>query len=135
MRFGFHYSPYKFDSGPEREFFENILRELNQKPDDVEDIYFTGAIDDPEKTDFLFEYKDKKGDWHNYTPDFLIRKKNGKMLIVEIKGKPFVDKQKEKEMKKVEKLNPERLKYEILEVSKENLGFNQVEKVKRWIYK
>ena len=56
------------------------------------------------------------------------------MLIVEIKGKPFVDKQKEKEMKRVEKLNPERLKYEILEISGENLGFNQVEKVKRWIY-
>ena len=135
LPFGFHYSPYNFDSGPEREFFESILRELNEDPDDIEDIYFTGAIDDPNKTDFFFEYKDKEGRWHNYTPDFLIRKKNGKMLIVEIKGEPFKDKQKEKEMRRVENLNPERLKYEILETSRDELGFNETEKVKKWIYK
>jgi len=57
------------------------------------------------------------------------------MLIVEIKGKPFIDKQKEKEMKRVEKLNPEKLKYEILETDKDSLGFNEVEKVRKWIYK
>jgi len=135
LPFGFHYSPYNFDSKPERDFFESVLRELNEDKDDVEDIYFTGAIDDPNKTDFFFEYKDKKGSWHNYTPDFLIRKKNGKMLIVEIKGEPFKDKQKEKEMRQVENLNPERLKYEILETTKDSLGFNEVEKVKKWIYK
>lgn len=135
LPFGFHYSPYNFDSKPEKDFFESVLRELNEDKDDVEDIYFTGAIDDPNKTDFFFEYKDKKGSWHNYTPDFLIRKKNGKMLIVEIKGEPFKDKQKEKEMRQVENLNPERLKYEILETTKDSLGFNEVEKVKKWIYK
>jgi len=135
LPFGFHYSPYNFDSGPEREFFESILRELNEDPDDIEDIYFTGAIDDPNKTDFFFEYKDKEGRWHNYTPDFLIRKKNGKMLIVEIKGEPFKDKQKEKEMRRVENLNLERLKYEILETSRDELGFNETEKVKKWIYR
>jgi len=137
LAFGFHYSPYNFDSEPEKEFFENILRELNEDSDEVEDIYFTGATDNPSKTDFFFEYKDKGGKWHNYTPDFLIRKKNGKMLIVEITGerdrgnKPL----KEKEMRKVEKLNPERLKYEILETSRDTLGFNEVEKVRKWIYK
>lgn len=136
LPFGFHYSPYNFDSEPEREFFESVLRELNENPDEVEDIYFTGAIDDPNKTDFFFEYKDKEGKWHNYTPDFLIRKKNGKMLIVEITGerdrgnKPL----KEKEMRKVEKLNPERLKYEILETSRDELGFDELEKVKKWVY-
>jgi len=135
LPFGFHYSPYNFDSEPEREFFESILRELNEDPDKVEDIYFTGAIDDPNKTDFFFEYKDKDGRWHNYTPDFLIRKKNGKMLIVEVKGEPFKDKQKEKEMRRIEKLNPEKLKYEILETSRDTLGFNETEKVKKWIYK
>jgi hypothetical protein len=137
LPFGFHYSPYNFDSEPEREFFESVLRELNEDPDKVEDIYFTGAIDDPNKTDFFFEYKDKDGRWHNYTPDFLIRKKNGKMLIVEITGerdrgnKPL----KEKEMRKVEKLNPERLKYEILETKREELGFGEIKKIKEWIYK
>jgi len=75
LSFGFHYSPYNFDSESEREFFESILRELNEDPDGIQDIYFTGAIDDPNKTDFFFEYKDKEGKWHNYTPDFLVRKK------------------------------------------------------------
>ena len=135
LPFGFHYSPYNFDSGPEKDFFESVLRELNEDKDDIEDIYFTGAIDDPNKTDFFFEYKDKKGSWHNYTPDFLIRKKNGKMLIVEIKGEPFKDKQKEKEMRRVEGLNPEKLKYEILETTREELTFGELEKVKKWIYK
>jgi hypothetical protein len=134
LPFGFHYSPYNFDSLPEKEFFENIIRELNEDPDDVEDIYFTGAISDPNKTDFFFEYKDKNGKWHTYTPDFLIRKKNGKMLIIEIKGEPFKDEQKEKEMRQVEKLNPEKLKYEILETTRDELSFGEIEKVKKWIY-
>ncbi|MDD5689791.1 MAG: hypothetical protein PHQ76_05910, partial [Caldisericia bacterium] len=134
LPFGFHYSPYNFDSLPEKEFFESILRELNEDPDKIEDIYFTGAIDDPNKTDFFFEYKDKNGKWHNYSPDFLIRKKNGKMLIVEIKGEPFKDKQKEKEMRQVENLNPDRLKYEILETNRDELGFDEMEKIKKWIY-
>lgn len=124
-------------SEPERDFFESILRALSEDPDNIEDVYFTGAIDDPNKTDFFFEYKDKEGTWHNYTPDFLIRKKNGKMLIVEITGerdrgnKPL----KEKEMRKVEKLNPERLKYEILEINRDEIGFREIEKVKKWVYK
>ncbi|MEO0267819.1 MAG: DEAD/DEAH box helicase family protein [candidate division WOR-3 bacterium] len=134
LPFGFHYSPYNFDSLPEKDFFENILRELNEDPDEVEDIYFTGAINDPNKTEFLFEYKDKNGKWHNYSPDFLIRKKNGKMLIVEIKGEPFKDEQKEKEMRQIENLNPDKLKYEILETTRDSLGFNEFEKVKKWIY-
>ena len=137
LTFGFHYSPYNFDSGPEKEFFEGILRELNENPDDVEDIYFTGAITDPKKTDFIFEYKDSESKWRNYSPDFLIRKKNGKMLIVEIKGsdRASTDKVKsvKKEMKQLEKINPERLKYEILEVDGENLGFNEIQEVKNWI--
>jgi len=134
LPFGFHYSPYNFDSLPEKEFFESIIRELNEDPDEVEDIYFTGAINDPNKTDFFFEYKDKNGKWHTYTPDFLIRKKNGKMLIIEIKGEPFKDEQKEKEMRQVEKLNPEKLKYEILETTRDELSFGEIEKVKKWIY-
>ena len=138
LTFGFHYSPYNFDSKPEKEFFEGILRELNQDPDDVEDIYFTGAITDPKKTDFIFEYKDNEGKWRNYSPDFLIRKKNGKMLIVEIKGSDRASNDKvkaiRKEMKEIEKINLTRLKYEILEVSGDNLGFNEVQKVKKWIY-
>jgi hypothetical protein len=132
--FGFHYSPYNFDSNPEKDFFEQLLIILNENPDDVEDIYFTGAITDPNKTDFIFEYKGKDGRWHNYTPDFLIKKKNGKMLIVEIKAEPYREPEKEKAVKEIEGLNPDRLKYEILITDKDEIGYENINKVKEEIY-
>jgi len=134
LEFGFHYSPYNFDSNPEKDFFINLLNMLNEDPADIEDIYFTGAISDPNKTDFIFEYKGKDGKWHNYTPDFLIRKKNGKMLIVEIKSEPFRDEAKEKAIKEIEGLDPDKLKYEILITDKDEIGFENMNKVKEAIY-
>lgn len=134
---GFHYSPYNFDSNPELNFFEQLLRELNVQSDDVEDIYFTGALTDPAKTDFFVEYKDEKGKWRRYTPDFVVRKKpasggmpgSGRVLIVEVKSSQFKETvQHELEagdarspegrkvlaVKRWEHLNPERLRYEII---------------------
>jgi type III restriction enzyme len=134
LEFGFHYSPYNFDSNPEKDFFEQLLLMLNENLADVEDIYFTGAITDPNKTDFIFEYKGKDGRWHNYTPDFLIKKKNGKMLIVEIKAEPYRDPEKEKAIKEIEGLNPDRLKYEILITDRDEIGFKNINKVKEEIY-
>jgi hypothetical protein len=134
LEFGFHYSPYNFDSNPEKDFFEQLLLMLNENPADIEDIYFTGAITDPNKTDFIFEYKGKDGKWHNYTPDFLIKKKNGKMLIVEIKAEPYRDPEKEKTIKEIEGLNPDRLKYEILITDRDEIGFENINKVKEKIY-
>jgi hypothetical protein len=134
LEFGFHYSPYNFDSNPEKDFFEQLLLMLNENPADVEDIYFTGAITDPNKTDFIFEYKGKDGRWHNYTPDFLIKKKNGKMLIVEIKAEPYRDPEKEKAIKEIEGLNPDRLKYEILITDRDEIGYDNISKVKEAIY-
>jgi len=134
LEFGFHYSPYNFDSNPEKDFFEQLLIMLNEDPADVEDIYFTGAITDPNKTDFIFEYKGKEGRWHNYTPDFLIKKKNGKMLIVEIKAEPYRETEKEKAIKEIEGLNPDRLKYEILITDRDEIGFENISKVKEEIY-
>ncbi len=134
LDFGFHYTPYNFDSKPEKDFFTNLLSMLNENPEEVEDIYFTGAITDPNKTDFIFEYKGKDGRWHNYTPDFLIKKKDGKILIVEIKAEAFRDKEKEKAMKAIQGLNPDRLKYEILITDKEEIGFENINKVKKLIY-
>lgn len=119
--FGFHYTPYNFDSNPEKDFFEQMLRELNQKPEDVEDIYFTGALTDPAKTDFYVEYKDDKGKWRRYTPDFVIRRKDGKTLIVEIKREHDrehpVDGERGRKalaLRKWEDLDPERLRYEMI---------------------
>lgn len=132
--FGFHYDPYNFDSEDERAFFEQMLDKLGEDPDNVEDIYFTGALTDREKTDFAFEYKDDKGDWHSYTPDFLIRKKNGKLLIVEVKGMPYRNESAEKEMKQLEAINPEKIKYELLLLKEGESVFGKVAPVFSWIY-
>jgi len=132
--FGFHYSPYNFDSNPEKDFFEQLLIILNENPADIEDIYFTGAITDPNKTDFIFEYKGKDGRWHNYTPDFLIKKKNGKMLIIEIKAETFRDEAKEKAIKEIEGLNSDKLKYEILITDRDEIGLENINKIKEKIY-
>jgi predicted nuclease of restriction endonuclease-like RecB superfamily len=132
--FGFHYDPYNFDSEDERAFFEQMLDKLGEDPDNVEDIYFTGALTDREKTDFAFEYKDNKGDWHSYTPDFLIRKKDGKSLIVEVKGKPYRNEAAEKEMKQLEAINPDKIKYELLLLEEGESVFGKVTPVFNWIY-
>jgi len=132
--FGFHYDPYNFDSEDEREFFERMLNKLGEDPDNVEDIYYTGAINDPAKTDFIFEYKDDKGEWHSYTPDFLIRKKDGKSLIVEVKAPKYRIKEAEKEMKKLEAINPDKIKYELLLLEEGESVFGKVAPVFNWIY-
>ena len=134
LDFGFHYSPYNFDSNPEKDFFINLLNMLNENPADIEDIYFTGAVNDPNKTDFIFEYKGKDGNWHNYTPDFLIKKKNGKMLIIEIKAEPYRDEEKEKAIKEIEGLNPDKIKYQILITDRDEIGFDNLNRVKEAIY-
>lgn len=139
LDFGFHYTPYNFDSNPERDFFVRMLEEIEENPADVEDIYFTGAMDDPNKTDFLFEYQDKDGKWHNYAPDFLIRKKSGKMLIVEVKAEDRLSadktQRKEKAMREIEGLNPETVRYEIVETERDSVKFADLEKIKKLIYK
>jgi hypothetical protein len=141
LEFGFHYSPYNFDSNPEKDFYINLLSMLNEDPADVEDIYFTGAITDPNKTEFFFEYKGNDGRWHNYTPDFLIKKKNGKILIVEVKReKDRYDKVdgekglKAMKLREIAGLNPKKLKYEILFTNRDEIGFENITKVREAIY-
>ncbi|MEO0091915.1 MAG: DEAD/DEAH box helicase family protein [candidate division WOR-3 bacterium] len=141
LDFGFHYTPYNFDSSPEKDLFEQLLVMLNENPADVEDIYFTGAITDRDKTDFIFEYKCTDGKWHGYTPDFLIRKKDGKMLIIEVKSERMRNDEIEGEkglkamkMEEIKGLNPDKLKYEILFTDREEIGINNVKKVKDIIY-
>lgn len=77
----FNLDTYCFDSKPEKAFFEKSLVD-----DEVEKIYFTGMLTHGE-SDFYINYIDP--DSHtvrNYYPDFLIKTKKGKWLIVEIKG-------------------------------------------------
>ncbi len=136
--FGFHYSPYNFDSDPEQDFFNRMLGAIETNPAEVEDIYFTGAMDDPQKTDFLFEYQDTMGKRHNYAPDFLIRLKSGRMLIVEVKGEDRMDAEKtllkEKAMREIEGVNAERIKYEIISADRDRINFSDLEKIKKLVY-
>lgn len=132
--FGFHYSPYNMDSYPEKDFFLKLLEKIDENPDEIEDIYYTGAITDSRKTDFLFQYKDNNGKWRSYTPDFVLRKTNGKILIVEIKAEKFREQPKEVAMKKIESMNPNKIRYEILFTNDKEIGFENLHKVEQWIY-
>ncbi len=83
--YGFHYEPYNFDSTPEADFYERVLRQLNLHRDDVQDVYFTGAITDPSKTDLSFSYQGLDGREHRYTPDFVIHASGDRWMLVEVK--------------------------------------------------
>ncbi len=140
--FGFHYSPYDFDSNPEKSCFEQLLGALNLHLEDVEDVYFTGALTNPAQTDFFVEYKDEKGKWRRYTPDFVLRKKDGRVLIIEVKAmrdKDQMDKGVGKEgkkamaMRKLAGVDPERLKYEILFTDSEVVGADQLSTARRFV--
>lgn len=144
---GFLYSPIRFASNPERNFFEQILEELNLTSVDVEDFYFTGGLTDPAKTDFYVEYRDDKGKPRRYTPDFLLRKRaargkprgSGKVFIVEIKSEDKRDHKidgatgaKAMELRRWERLNPERLKYQMLFTSASVVANDQLAEVRRF---
>ena len=132
-RFGFHYTPYNFDSRPEKNFFTALLEMLRQKPDEVENIYFTGALTDPRKTDFFIEYRGLDGRMHTYTPDFVVRRKDGKCLIVEVKS----ERERRHEIdgengakaiatRKWQGLNPDKLKYQMIFTSTDSIGSNDL---------
>lgn len=81
----FHYEGYNFDSGPEAEFLRWALTQLQNEKHQIEGVWFTGGITDPAKTDLYAEYLGDDGRWHRYTPDFVLRRVDGKHLVVEIK--------------------------------------------------
>jgi hypothetical protein len=114
----------------------------------VEDLYFTGGLTDPSKTDFFVEYKDDKGKWRRYTPDFVIRKKpprgwppgSGRVLIVEIKSERQRDDRidgergaKAMELRRWEGLNSDRLRYQIIFTSTDMVTPDQSEEVRRFV--
>lgn len=129
----FHYEGYNFDSEPEAQYLSDLLAVLAENADRIEGVWFTGGLTDPAKTDLYAEYQGEDGRWHRYTPDFVIRRADGKHLIVEIKKdvlrpaiqedlrrdaqgeKPItVEGRKAVALKSWETLNPERLRYEVL---------------------
>jgi hypothetical protein len=138
--FGFHYDPYNFDSSPERSFFAQILEFLQLHADQIEDVYFTGALTDPQKTDFYVEYKGEDGGWHRYTPDFVIRRKDGRCLIIEIKREhdrlhPIDGENGAKAIatQKWAGLNPDRLKYQMIFSESDAIGYDQTGTTRRFM--
>ncbi len=129
----FHYEGYNFDSGPEREFLQWVLELLRGNPHQIEGLWFTGGLTDPSKTDLYAEYLGDDGRWHRYTPDFVIRRVDGRYLVIEIKKDTLspdiladlrrleageepqtLEGRKVVALKRWEKLNPERLSYRVL---------------------
>jgi len=141
---GYHYTPYDFDSNPERSFFEQMLERLRMNPADVEEILFTGALTDPGKTEFFVEYRDTGGKWRRYTPDFVIRRRpapgaapgTGAVMIVEVKREhdrahPEDGEHGRKAMavRRLVDLDPERLRYEILFTDGATIAADAVDRV------
>lgn len=81
----FHYEGYNFDSGPEADFLKWALAQLQSGAHQIDGVWFTGGLTDPSKTDLYAEYLGDDGRWHRYTPDFVLRRADGKHLVVEIK--------------------------------------------------
>lgn len=138
--FSFHYSPYNFDSKPEKSFLEVLLNHLNIESTSIDDVYFTGAITDPAKTDFVVDYKGTDGRWHKYTPDFIIRRKDGKCLIIEIKQEnkkedaiDGVDGKKALAVRALKDLNPDMLDYQMIFTSTDEILYDQTKEVRKFI--
>ena len=136
----FHYTPYNFDTKPERQFFEVVLESLNTSVEDVEIFLFTGGLTDAKKTDFHFEYKGIDDNYHRYFPDFVIVKNTGEFYIVEIKSErdrnnPTVE-AKRKAVERLEDLQSNaRFKYHIIYTDTEFMRENitEIDTVLEWI--
>jgi len=129
----FHYEGYNFDSGPEAQYLERVLGMVAQHPEQVEGVWFTGGLTDPRKTELVADYQGSDGRWHRYTPDFVIQRKDGRHLIVEVKRddlRPVIEQdlafhargeqavsvegRKAVALKRWEALNPDTLRYSLV---------------------
>jgi hypothetical protein len=138
--FGFHYDPYNFDSNPEQDFFRQMLHAINLAPEHVEDIYFTGGITDPNKTEFYIEYRGEDDRWHHYSPDFVVRRDDGRCYIVEIKASRDKDHpvdgrdgRKAMAIRRWEDLNPDRLRYEMVFTDSNSVPFNRLTPIREFL--
>jgi hypothetical protein len=129
----FHYEGYNFDSAPEAEFLKWTLAQLRSGAHQIEGVWFTGGLTDPAKTDLYAEYLGDDGRWHRYTPDFVLRRADGKHLVVEIKRDSYspdiqsdlarlgrgeaaltLEGRKAVALKQWEGLNPDKLAYHLM---------------------
>ena len=133
----FHYTPYNFDSAPERSLFQKVLGILNMNRSDVDVFLFTGGLTDSKKTDFHFEYKGQDGYYHQYFPDFVVVKKTGEFYIVEVKSENMRGSaeviEKEKAIRQLEKFQPDKFKYNIVYTSTAAIGVQDLKAITDWI--
>ncbi|RNA66213.1 TnsA endonuclease N-terminal domain-containing protein [Alteribacter keqinensis] len=107
----FHLDTYCFDSKPEKKFFEDII-----KSDEINNVYFTGMLTHGQ-SEFFIQYIDPESNTvRSYYPDFLIEKKDGKWLIIEVKGDNKIDDPivQAKEKAAIETAFASEMKYSIL---------------------
>lgn len=133
----FHYTPYNFDSEPERSFFRQILSVLNTDSGDVRAFLFTGGLTDPKKTDFHFEYMGEDKRYHRYFPDFVIVKKTGEFYIVEVKaeserGDRTVE-AKRKAVERLQNMQPDKFKYNVVYTQAAAISAEQIKPIADWI--
>ncbi len=95
-----------------------------------------GALTDPRKTDFFIEYRGLDDRMHQYTPVFLIKLRNGKCLIMEIKcekeRQDAIDDQAGAKALATwawTDLNPDWLKYQMIFVKRDEIGMDEVRPV------
>ena len=136
----FHYDPYGFDSRPEKDFLVRLLDGLDVDQEEVQDVLFTGGLTDRRKTDVFVEYEGEDGRWHDYYPDFVVRLCDGRVLIVEVKSEAErgdvtngEDGLKAAKMRELERLNPERVRYEMLFTASDSVLDSDLAAVKSYI--
>jgi len=111
--YSFHLDNYCFDSIPERDFFWHILHSKK-----VDKIWFTGMLTHGQ-SEFFIQYVDP--DTHrvrSYYPDFLIKKNDGSLVMIEIKGENMIDhptvKAKQEYAEMIAKASDVSMSYEII---------------------
>ena len=125
--------------------FTWLLQRLGEDPDDIQDVYFTGGLTAEKHSDFYVEYKGVDGRPHRYVPDFLLRKRDGRCLIVEIKDARWqepveqdlrragqgqealsVEGRKLIALDRWTQLSPEQLAYHVIFAASENLPHDEL---------
>ncbi len=82
----FNVDNYCFDSGPESDMFWNLITDQR-----LVKVWFTGMLT-AGQTDFVINYIDPESNTvRSYYPDFLVQKKDGSYIIIEVKGEHMID--------------------------------------------
>ena len=88
------------------------------------------------------EYRGLDGRWHDYSPDFVVRRRDGRCYIVEIKAENKradpIDGEHGRKALAVQKwvgLTPENLQYEIIFTTSDSVAFNQLDPAREFVRK